>query len=58
MTNRERKYHLKKKQTRTIIRMLRGNIREAIDGEIIRVLRNMANEETKNESDLIPFKNK
>jgi hypothetical protein len=38
--------------------MLRGNIREAIDGEIIRVLRNMANEETKNESDLIPFKNK
>ncbi len=54
MTKRERKYYLKKKKPRTIIDAFTENIREAIDDEIIRLLKKVAKGETI-ESDIVPF---
>lgn len=58
MEKREYKYHKRKKQTRTVINILAKNICEAIDEEIIRILRLMASGETDIQNDLIPFGNK
>jgi hypothetical protein len=58
MKKRERRYHTGKKMQRTIINIFTENIREVIDGEIIRIMKVMASGETNIESDLIPFGNK
>ena len=46
MTKRERKYHSKRKVHQTIVGMLTEKIREAIDDEIIQILRKIASGET------------
>jgi len=57
MTKREHKYHNKKKMTRAIVIMLRDNIREAIDNEIIKTIMAMEKGEIEIPIDLIPFNN-
>ena len=57
MKKRERKYHNKKKMTRAIVNILRNNIRETIDNEIIKKLIAMEKGEIDIPVDLIPFNN-
>jgi hypothetical protein len=58
MKKRERKYHQRKKVTKTIVNVLTENIRKAIDDEIIKTLKKIAKEEVDNVNDLIPFNTK
>lgn len=57
MKKRERKYHNKKNMTRAIVNILRNNIRETIDNEIIKKLIAMEKGEIDIPVDLIPFNN-
>jgi len=57
MKKREKKYHNKKKMIRAIVNILRNNIRETIDNEIIKKLIAMEKGEIDIPVDLIPFNN-
>jgi len=57
MKKREKKYHNKKKMIRAIVNILRNNIREAIDNEIVKTLTAMEKGEIDIPVDLIPFNN-
>jgi len=57
MKKREKKYHNKKKMIRAIVNILRNNIRETIDNEIIKKLTAMEKGEIDIPVDLIPFNN-
>jgi len=55
MKKREKKYHNKKKMIRAIVNILRNNIRETIDNEIVKTLTAMEKGEIDTSVDLIPF---